>query len=166
MCLNSFSCFIRQMASSLFLTLAQPIVATLHAAPPTLHVAPPTQPRASLPPLRPRAAVLLAEPAADECGLDEPQLECAVRRQVDGPWADAWARYVLLRPGMSYRELKEATRRRNRLRPEDRIPGTFRTVVLVHAVCFTAAIPALLRNDAVFPKLLEAAASGVVRAGI
>ena len=156
------------LSSPLFLLFAPSAASftTLHAAPPTLHAAPPTQPRASLPPLRPRAAVLLAEPAAEECGLDEPQLECAVRRQVDGPWADAWARYVLLRPGMSYRELKEATRRRNRLRPEDRIPGTFRTVVLVHAVCFTAAIPALLRNDAVFPKLLEAAASGVVRAGI
>ena len=37
-------------------------------------------------------------------------------------------------------ELKAATHQRNRLDPEHRIPGTYRTVVLTHAVCFAAAI--------------------------
>jgi len=103
---------------------------------------------------------------ADECLIDEPQLECTVRRQVDGPWADVWARYVLLRPGMSYSELKQATFQRNQLDPSKRIPGTYRTVVLAHAFCFAAAIPTLVTNDEVFPKLLAAAAASRVAAGL
>ena len=63
------------------------------------------------------------------CLVDEPVVECFVRSEVvDGPWADQWARYVLLRPGMSYRELKVATLRRNQLDPSLRIPGTYRTL--------------------------------------
>lgn len=100
------------------------------------------------------------------CLLDEQTVECLVRKRIDGPWADSWARYVLLRPGMSYRELKAATLQRNRLDPKDRIPGTFRTVVLTHAICFLAAIPAVLRSDTVLPKLLEAAALSRVSSGI
>ena len=107
---------------------------------------------------------MFAAEADDECRVDEPELECALRKKVDGPWSDAWARYVLLRPGMSYSELKAATLQRNNLRPEDRIPGTFRTVVIVHAICFLVAIPAILTNDSVFPKLVEAAALGRVAA--
>ena len=98
-----------------------------------------------------------------ECQLDEPVAECIVRSQLDGPWNDVWARYVLLRPGMSYTELKEATQRRNRLAPESRIPGTFRTVVLVHAVCFLAAIPMVLQNENVFPKLVNAAVGSLLK---
>ena len=93
-------------------------------------------------------------------------VECVVRRQVDGPWADVWARYVLLRPGMSYSELKKATLQRNQLDPSKRIPGTYRTVVIAHALCFAAAIPAILTNEAVFPKLLGAAAVSRATAGI
>ena len=82
-----------------------------------------------------------------------------------GPWADIWAKYVLLRPGMTYGELKEATLRRNRLSPEERIPGTFRTVVIVHVICFLAAIPILVTNDAIFPKLLQWAVTSRAAAG-
>lgn len=106
------------------------------------------------------------EPDGGECLLDEPMVECVVRSQVDGPWADVWARYVLLRPGMSYSELKKATMQRNELDPSKRIPGTYRTVVIAHALCFAAAIPALLTNEAVFPKLLGAAAVSRAAAGI
>jgi len=101
-----------------------------------------------------------------ECLLDEPAAECFVRNQVDGPWADVWARYVLLRPGMSYTELKSATFQRNQLDPGKRIPGTFRTVVIAHAICFTAALPAVLTSDAVFPKLLEMATASRIASGI
>ena len=101
-----------------------------------------------------------------ECLLDEPVAECIVRSQLDGPWNDVWARYVLLRPGMSYTELKEATKTRNRLAPESRIPGTFRTVVLAHAICFLAALPAVLTSDTVFPKLLGVATASRVASGI
>ena len=101
-----------------------------------------------------------------ECLTDEPVAECLVRSQLDGPWNDVWARYVLLRPGMSYSELKEATLRRNKLSPADRIPGTYRTVVLAHAICFIAAIPAVLTSDEVFPKLLGVATASRVASGI
>ena len=101
-----------------------------------------------------------------ECLTDEPVAECIVRSQLDGPWNDVWARYVLLRPGMSYSELKEATLRRNKLSPTDRIPGTYRTVVLAHAICFIAAIPAVLTSDEVFPKLLGVATASRVASGI
>ena len=106
------------------------------------------------------------DPEAVACLVDEPAVECALRRQVDGPWADAWARYVLLRPGMSYSELKAATLKRNRLDPRERIPGTYRTLVLTHALCFIAAIPAVLTNDQVFPKLLGLAAISRASANI
>lgn len=87
------------------------------------------------------------------------------KKRDDGPWSDAWAKYVLLRPGMTYSELKAATLQRNKLSAKDRIPGTYRTVILTHAICFIAAIPALLTNEEVFPKLVEAAALSRVTAG-
>eukprot|EP00966_Prymnesium_polylepis_P148739 3436244-Prymnesium_polylepis.1 len=66
---------------------------------------------------------------------------------------------------MTYSELKAATLQRNKLGAKDRIPGTYRTVVLTHAICFLAAIPALLTNEEVLPKLVEAAALSRVTAG-
>ena len=92
------------------------------------------------------AAIAKAEIDDDACHVDEPEVECNLRRTVDGPWADAWAKYVLLRPGMSFSELKAATLQRNQLDPRMRIPGTARTVVLTHALCFVIAIPALLQS--------------------
>ena len=113
-------------------------------------------------------ADLKAEEAqdTDNCLVDEPMPECVVRKQIDGPWADVWARYVLLRPGMSYRELKEATLKRNQLDPRERIPGTARTVVLTHLACFLFAVPVVLSNEAVLPKLVEAAAIGRLASGV
>ena len=142
-----------------------------------------------------------AENDDDACLVDEPEVECNLRKTVDGPWADAWAKYVLLRPGMSFSELKAATLQRNQLDPRMRIPGTARTIVLTHALCFIIAIPALLQStlsnfsharqlatltaslcislsfcvsactcvhtdDAVLPKLVEAAAVSRVSSGI
>mmetsp|Transcript_14558 Transcript_14558/g.29488 ORF Transcript_14558/g.29488 Transcript_14558/m.29488 type:complete len:163 (+) Transcript_14558:3-491(+) len=104
--------------------------------------------------------------ADQHCLVDEHVAECFVRNQVDGPWADVWARYVLLRPGMSYSELKRATLQRNQLDPSRRIPGTYRTVVIAHALCFAAALPAVITSDAIFPKLLVAATASRVAAGI
>ena len=102
----------------------------------------------------------------EHCFVDEPVVECFVRNQVDGPWADQWARYVLLRPGMSYTELKRATLQRNQLDPTSRIPGTYRTVVIAHLLCFAAALPAVITSPAVFPKVLVAATASRVAAGI
>tara|TARA_B110001452_G_scaffold65749_1_gene52593 strand:- start:484 stop:942 length:459 start_codon:yes stop_codon:yes gene_type:complete len=108
-------------------------------------------------------AAAASEEQLDGCALDEPKVECMVRQQVDGPWADVWAKYVLLRPGMRFGELKAATLKRNELDPSKRIPGTFRTVVLVHAVCFLAAIPMVLQNENVFPKLVNAAVGSLLK---
>ena len=115
-----------------------------------------------------RAIAMVAKEPDDPlaCGVDEPPVECAIRRQVDGPWADVWARYVLLRPGMSFGELKAKTFERNQLDPMERIPGTYRTVVITHVICFLAAIPAVLTSDAVFPKLVGAAAVSRVASGL
>lgn len=66
---------------------------------------------------------------------------------------EAWAKYVLLRPGMSYDELREST-----LNPETRTPGTVRTIFLTSFLCILVAIPYVLTNPAVFPRLIELAA--------
>ena len=64
-----------------------------------------------------RLAQIVARADDDSCLVEEPLVECAVRKQVDGLWADSWAKYVLLRPGMSFGELKAATLKRNQLDP-------------------------------------------------
>merc|ERR1711990_448145 len=71
---------------------------------------------------------------------------------------DAWAKYVLLRPGMTLQELKVTTQRtlmdgENLFSFEKRAPGTVRTVILTHLVCLPAALPALLSNPQILPKL-------------
>ena len=91
---------------------------------------PNSKPNNSPQPVRkPAASTARSSSAVDGgCHVDEPVVECYIRNEVvDGPWADQWARYVLLRPGMSYSELKAATMRRNQLDPSLRIPGTYRT---------------------------------------
>lgn len=116
---------------------------------------------------KPAASTAQSNSALDSehCLLDEPVAECFVRNQVDGPWSDVWARYVLLRPGMNFSKLKRATLQRNQLDPTSRIPGTYRTIVMAHVLCFAAALPAVITSDAVFPKLLVAATASRVAAG-
>eukprot|EP00966_Prymnesium_polylepis_P102904 2383777-Prymnesium_polylepis.2 len=76
---------------------------------------------------------------------------------------DAWAKYVLLRPGMTYDELKESTLRstteqfKPTLDKSKRTPGTVRTVLLSSVVVCLAAVPALAQNPAVLAKLIELA---------
>merc|ERR1711990_1179420 len=74
----------------------------------------------------------------------------------------AWARFVLLRPGMSQEELKTRTRRptprQYSLDPAERTPGTVRTILLSSFLVFLAALPALLANPVVLAKLIELAA--------
>ena len=92
--------------------------------------------------------------------------KCHVKKQGTNNGMNTWARYVLLRPGMSYTELKRATLQRNQLDPTSRIPGTYRTVVIAHLLCFAAALPAVITSPAVFPKVLVAATASRVAAGI
>ena len=74
-----------------------------------------------------------------------------------------WQRYVLIRPGMTFQELKARTQLLNDGASfkvpnlDARAPGTFRTIFLTHLICFPAAIPALLSNPQVLPKLIEIA---------
>ena len=69
-------------------------------------------------------------------------------------WQELWARYVLIRPGMTFDELKDST-----LNPLDkRTPGTVRTILLTSLLVSLAAIPYVLTNPAVLPRLIEIAA--------
>lgn len=75
-------------------------------------------------------------------------------------WEELWSRYVLIRPGMTFDELKDSTR--NPL--EKRTPGTMRTILITSALISLAAIPYVLTNPAVLPRLIEIAA--LSRAGV
>ena len=72
----------------------------------------------------------------------------------------AWSRYVLLRDEWSMDELRNATRLRTARQWtwEERTPGTARTIILSSCFVLLAAIPAILSNPAVLPKILELAA--------
>ncbi|KAL3912382.1 MAG: hypothetical protein SGPRY_008355 [Prymnesium sp.] len=75
----------------------------------------------------------------------------------------AWARYVLCRPGMTFKELRSVTQRPSNeqfslsLDPTKRTPGTLRTLLVSSLFVFAAAVPALIQNPAVLVKLIELA---------
>ena len=69
-------------------------------------------------------------------------------------WQELWSRYVLIRPGMTFDELKDSTR--NPL--DKRTPGTVRTILLTSLLVSLAAVPYVLTNPAVLPRLIEIAA--------
>ena len=73
---------------------------------------------------------------------------------------EAWSRYVLLRPGMDFDELRNSTKLRTAKAWswEDRTPGTARTVYFSVAVISLFALPVFLTNPAVITFLLETAA--------
>ena len=70
---------------------------------------------------------------------------------------DAWAKYVLIRPGMGVDELRNTTRLRTARSWswEERTPGTARTIALTTTILGLFAIPALLSTPVVFAYLLE-----------
>lgn len=91
--------------------------------------------------------------------LDAPRLsEQPEKRR--GRLRGAWSRYVLLRDEWSMDELRNATRLRTARQWtwEERTPGTARTIILSSCFVLLAAIPAILSNPAVLPKILELAA--------
>merc|ERR1711990_639626 len=75
---------------------------------------------------------------------------------------DAWARFVLLRPGMDVDEFRKSTELTrtpaNGWSWEGRTPGTVRTILITSATLCLFAIPVLVTNPLVLPRLLEAAA--------
>ena len=78
----------------------------------------------------------------------------------DSNWLkDAWAKYVLIRPEMGMDDLRNSTtlRTAKEWEWETRTPGTLRTIVISTFVVCLFAIPALLANPLILPKLLEAA---------
>ena len=87
----------------------------------------------------------------------EPQLRDDPER---GWLQEAWAKYVLIRPGMDVDEFKESTKLRTAQgwSWEERTPGTARTLILSVAVVCLFAIPVLVTNPTVFGYLLEFAA--------
>ena len=78
------------------------------------------------------------------------------------PLEKVWARYVLLRPEMSYDELKKTTQTINFR--NGRTPGTNRTMFLSTFLLILAAIPVVFTNERVVYWLLELAA--LDRAGV
>jgi len=74
-----------------------------------------------------------------------------------GMLQDAWAKYVLIRPGMDLDGLKDSTKLRTAKSWSwnERTPGTARTVVFTVALVGLVAIPALLMNPTVFAYLVN-----------
>jgi len=103
------------------------------------------------------------------CRAPAPQLKARGRGADDdnnddgapGGWLqDAWARYVLLRPGMNPDEFKNSTRLRTARSWSwaERTPGTARTIYFSIAIITLFALPVLLTNPLVLSWLLETAA--------
>ena len=104
-------------------------------------------------------AAAAARPTRAVARLDAPRLsEQPEKRR--GRLRGAWSRYVLLRDEWSMDELRNATRLRTARQWtwEERTPGTARTIILSSCFVLLAAIPAILSNPAVLPKILELAA--------
>lgn len=74
----------------------------------------------------------------------------------------AWAKYVLLRPDMTFDELKASTQTINF--KNGRTPGTTRTVLISSVLLILFAIPAIVTNPRVLVWLVELAA--LDRAGV
>ena len=68
---------------------------------------------------------------------------------------DLWTRYVLLRPDGCDLEEDVPPHPLGTTCETSRTPGTLRTVVLCCVLCTLAAIPALLANPLVLPRLIE-----------
>jgi len=81
------------------------------------------------------------------------------REEYPGPLRELWSRFVLLRPGMGMDDLRQSTKLRTARSWswEERTPGTARTIAFTVGAVTLFAVPALLRNPAVFSYLLEAA---------
>ena len=75
---------------------------------------------------------------------------------------EAWQRFVLLRPGMTYDELETSTKYVSAGR--FRTPGTYRTILITSALVLLAAVPYIVQNPLVLGWLLELAA--LDRAGV
>ena len=75
----------------------------------------------------------------------------------NGLFEDAWARFVLLRPGMDYDSLKESTKLRTAKSWswDERTPGTARTVFFTVAFVSLVAIPVILKNPVIFAYLVN-----------
>merc|ERR1712166_1092503 len=73
---------------------------------------------------------------------------------------NAWSNYVLVRPGMTYDELKATTTGAL----AGRTPGTLRTVVLTSLLALLAAVPYIVQNPLFIGYVLELAA--LSRAGV
>ena len=103
-----------------------------------------------------------SRPAVAACALRSQPLAMS-STDSRGGLQEAWARYVLLRPGMTFDELKSTTLRQPTeqftptLDTSKRTPGTVRTVLFSSLLVFLAAVPALMQNPAVLVKLIELA---------
>lgn len=76
-------------------------------------------------------------------------------KELDG-LEDAWARYVLLRPGMDLEQLRNSTRLRTAQSWtwQERTPGTARTLLFTVVTITLFAVPVLLANPQILSRLL------------
>lgn len=85
----------------------------------------------------------------------------------------AWSEFVLLRPTADECEIEEAFEGSSfefhkshvvgTSCDTERVPGTMRTIIICSVLCTLVAIPTLMANPAVLEKLLEWAATSVVK---
>eukprot|EP00310_Coccolithus_braarudii_P021491 CAMPEP_0183332824 /NCGR_PEP_ID=MMETSP0164_2-20130417/1890_1 /TAXON_ID=221442 /ORGANISM="Coccolithus pelagicus ssp braarudi, Strain PLY182g" /LENGTH=161 /DNA_ID=CAMNT_0025501621 /DNA_START=39 /DNA_END=524 /DNA_ORIENTATION=+ len=92
--------------------------------------------------------------------LSQPACRAEQSPSSGNPLRNVWARYVLMRPDMDFKDLRHSTRLRTARSwsLEERTPGTIRTILITSALLVLAAIPVLLTNPLVLPWLLELAA--------
>ena len=111
----------------------------------------------NLPPVSPRSA---SSSSSSKPSPRAPTPDSLTLDRTPSPLESAWSTYVLVRPGMTYDELKATTTGAL----AGRTPGTLRTVVMTSALVLLAAVPYIVQNPLFIGYVLELAA--LSRAGV
>ena len=114
----------------------------------------------NLPPVSPRSTSSSSSSSSSKPSPRAPTPDSLTLDRTPSPLESAWSTYVLVRPGMTYDELKATTTGAL----AGRTPGTLRTVVLTSALVLLAAVPYIVQNPLFIGYVLELAA--LSRAGV
>ena len=112
----------------------------------------------NLPPVPPTRSS--TSPSSSKSGQRAPSPDSLTIDRTPSPLETAWSTYVLVRPGMTFDELKATTTGQL----AGRTPGTLRTVILTSCLVALAAVPYIVQNPVFIGYVLELAA--LSRAGI
>merc|ERR1711865_545588 len=113
----------------------------------------------NLPPVSPRSTSSSSS-GSSKPSPRAPTPDSLTLDRTPSPLESAWSTYVLVRPGMTYDELKATTTGAL----AGRTPGTLRTVVMTSALALLAAVPYIVQNPLFIGYVLELAA--LSRAGV